>query len=132
MSATFFHVHEHTVPCSYVRGYARATADGSDDGLQLAVKQYVPLDNPNPRPGDVTILGAHANGFPKVSAEIFTARDHLTRQELYEPLWDELYQTLRKSSIRIRSIWIADVAWQGYSSVLNEAKLGNDRMPFVS
>lgn len=32
----------------------------------MAVKQYIPLDNPNPQPGDVTILGAHANGFPKV------------------------------------------------------------------
>jgi hypothetical protein len=34
--------------------------------LHLAVKQYIPLDNPNPQPGDVTILAAHANGFPKV------------------------------------------------------------------
>lgn len=48
-------------------------------------------------------------------------------QELYEPLWDELYLRLKAKSVRIRNIWIADVAHQGQSSVLNEAKLGNDR-----
>ncbi len=34
--------------------------------LHLAVKQYIPKSNPNPRPGDVTIIAAHANGFVKV------------------------------------------------------------------
>jgi hypothetical protein len=34
------------------------------------VKQYIPLDNPKPQPGDVTILAAHANGFPKVCNEL--------------------------------------------------------------
>ncbi|KAF2156110.1 alpha/beta-hydrolase [Myriangium duriaei CBS 260.36] len=111
MSSAVFALHEHTLPCSYIRGYSRATVDGTDSRLQLAVKQYVPLDNPDPQPGDVTILGAHANGFPK---------------ELYEPLWDDLYHSLAKLNIRIRGIWISDVAWQGYSSVLNEDKLGND------
>lgn len=77
----------------------------------MAVKQYIPKDNPNPRPGDVTIIGAHANGFPK---------------ELYEPLWDDLLARAQKNNFRIRSIWIADVAQQGQSSVLNEALLGND------
>lgn len=48
-------------------------------------------------------------------------------QELYEPLWDELLQQSNKLSFRIRGIWIADVAHQGQSSVLNEDKLGNDR-----
>lgn len=48
-------------------------------------------------------------------------------QELYEPLWDELLQRSNKLSFRIRGIWIADVAHQGQSSVLNEDKLGNDR-----
>lgn len=48
-------------------------------------------------------------------------------QELYEPLWEELYQRLKQNNIRIRSIWITDVAHQGQSSVLNEDKLGNDR-----
>lgn len=48
-------------------------------------------------------------------------------QELYEPLWDELYQRLKAKGIRIRDIFIADVAQQGASGVLNEQKLGNDR-----
>ncbi|KLO85796.1 host-specific AK-toxin Akt2 [Fusarium fujikuroi] len=77
----------------------------------LAVKQYVPHDNPNPQPGDVTIIGAHANGFPK---------------ELYEPLWDELYDRARQQDLRIRSIWIADVWNQGQSGAINERVLGND------
>lgn len=34
--------------------------------FRLAVKQYTPLENLSPQPGDVTIIGAHANGFPKV------------------------------------------------------------------
>ncbi|KAF5653143.1 host-specific AK-toxin Akt2 [Fusarium sp. NRRL 25303] len=77
----------------------------------LAVKQYVPHDNPNPQPGDVTIIGAHANGFPK---------------ELYEPLWDELHDRARQQDLRIRSIWIADVWNQGQSGVINQGVLGND------
>jgi hypothetical protein len=62
-----FHVIEHIVPCQHIREYPGATINGQADGLQLAVKQYIPLDNPNPEPGDVTILAAHGNGFPKVS-----------------------------------------------------------------
>jgi hypothetical protein len=48
-------------------------------------------------------------------------------QELYEPLWDELYKETKKQGLRIRSIWMADVAWQGQSGILNADKLGNDR-----
>lgn len=42
-------------------------------------------------------------------------------------MWDEMHQRLKAEGIKIRSIWIADVAHQGQSSVLNEDKLGNDR-----
>jgi hypothetical protein len=42
-------------------------------------------------------------------------------------MWDEMYAKLRASGVKIRGIWIADVAHQGQSSVLNENKLGNDR-----
>lgn len=66
MSPLHFSVHEHTVPCSHIRGFERATADANDEQLQLAVKQYIPLDNTDPQPGDITIIGAHANGIPKV------------------------------------------------------------------
>ncbi|KAF4556919.1 Alpha/beta hydrolase-like protein 5 [Elsinoe fawcettii] len=111
MSSSVFTVKEHIVPCSHIRQYNRATLSGKEERLRLAVKQYVPQDNPNPQEGDITILAAHANGFPK---------------ELYEPLWDALHARLATQNIKIRSIWISDVAWQGYSSVLNEHLLGND------
>ena len=52
-------------------------------------------------------------------------------QELYEPLWDELHVQLKLKGIKIRNIWIADVAHQGESGVLNEKKLGNDRTPTI-
>ncbi|OJJ97834.1 hypothetical protein ASPACDRAFT_31733 [Aspergillus aculeatus ATCC 16872] len=106
-----FRVVEHTVECQHIREYPAATANEQEDILNLAVKQYIPLDNPNPQPGDVTILAAHANGFPK---------------ELYEPLWEEIYARSKANGFRIRSIWMADVAHQGQSSVLNEDLLGND------
>ncbi|KAG4255272.1 hypothetical protein FPRO04_03805 [Fusarium proliferatum] len=100
-----------TGPPIHSREYLAETANGNEDIPKLAVKQYVPHDNPNPQPGDVTIIGAHANGFPK---------------ELYEPLWDELYDRVRQQDLRIRSIWIADVWNQGQSGVINERVLGND------
>jgi hypothetical protein len=62
-----FKITDHVVPCQHIREWPRATADGDDADLSLSVKQYVPLDNLAPRPGDVTIVAAHANGFPKVS-----------------------------------------------------------------
>jgi hypothetical protein len=61
-----FRVVGHEIPCQYIREYPAATANEQEDTLHLAVKQYIPLDNPNPQPGDVTIIAAHANGFPKV------------------------------------------------------------------
>ncbi|KAI9151770.1 Abhydrolase domain-containing protein mpaH [Paramyrothecium foliicola] len=109
--STVFNVHEHVIEASHIREYARATSNTQEEVLKLHVKQYVPKDNADPADGDVTIIGAQANGFPK---------------ELYEPLWDDLYQELKKQGVRIRAVWIADAAWQGYSGVLNEGKLGND------
>ena len=106
-----FKIVEHRVPCAYIRDFPGATANNDSDLLHLAVKQYIPLDNPDPQPGDVTIIGAHANGFPK---------------ELYEPTWEDLLAQSRRHNFRIRSIWIADMAHQGQSSVENEELLGND------
>ena len=106
-----FHVVEHIVPCQHIREYPRAVLHEQETVLHLHVKQYIPIDNPNPQPGDVTIIGGHANGFPK---------------ELYEPLWEDLLHKSKKHNFRIRSIWIADVAQQGQSGVLNEEHLGND------
>ncbi|KAL4782810.1 Alpha/beta hydrolase family-domain-containing protein [Aspergillus varians] len=106
-----FRVIEHTVRCQNVRERLGAVKPGHENDLRLAVKQYIPLDNPNPGEGDVTLIGAHANAFPK---------------ELYEPLWDDIYERLLIHNRRIRSIWIADVAHQGQSGILNESILGND------
>ncbi|WEW55734.1 hypothetical protein PRK78_001167 [Emydomyces testavorans] len=111
-SSTFpFRVVEHVTPCQHIREYPHATSITQEETLYLSVKQYIPLDNPNPQPGDITIIGAHANGFPK---------------ELYEPLWEELLARSKKNGFQIRAIWIADVANQGNSSVMNEHALGND------
>ncbi|KAK2595435.1 hypothetical protein QQS21_006845 [Conoideocrella luteorostrata] len=108
-----FNIKEHVIGGSHIREYARATSDDQDAILKLHIKQYTPKDNPSPSKGDVTIIGSHANGFPK---------------EMYEPLWDDLHQELKKHGVRIRGIWIADCAWQGQSGVLNQSQslLGND------
>ncbi|KAF9886758.1 hypothetical protein FE257_011135 [Aspergillus nanangensis] len=111
MSTSIFDVKEHFVNAQHIREYPAATAERQEDVLQLALKQYVPRDNLSPKAGDFSIIGAHANGFPK---------------ELYEPLWEEIHHRLKAQGIAIRGIWIADVAHQGKSSMVNEQKLGND------
>ncbi|TWU77682.1 hypothetical protein ED733_008252 [Metarhizium rileyi] len=110
---TLFNVDEHIIDASHIREYAAATATSQDAALKLHVKQYTPKNNAFPRKGDVTLIGAHANGFVK---------------ELYEPLYDDLCQELEAAGVRIRDIWIADCAWQGQSGILNqeEGLLGND------
>lgn len=70
-----FRVVEHVLPSQYIREYPAATANEQEETLSLAVKQYIPLDNPNPQPGDVTIIGAHANGFPKVRSDLIGRLD---------------------------------------------------------
>ncbi|KAH7141060.1 Alpha/beta hydrolase family-domain-containing protein [Dactylonectria macrodidyma] len=109
--SSFFREVEHTITGHHSREYVTATKHGDEDVPKLAVKQYIPLDNPNPQPGDVTIVAAHANGFPK---------------ELYEPLWDEFYKRMTKHGVGVRCIWIADMWNQGQSGVLNEEILAND------
>ncbi|KAJ5153716.1 uncharacterized protein N7500_009155 [Penicillium coprophilum] len=106
-----FRVIEHVTRGQNIRERPGAVKAGHERDIRIAVKQYIPLDNPSPQEGDVTIIGAHANGFSK---------------ELYEPLWDEIYEELRSQNQSIRSIWIADVAQQGQSGVMNESILGND------
>lgn len=114
MSSSTFRLKKHVLETQHVRQFHHATISGDDEVLQICINQYTPLDNLHPQPGDVTIIAAHANGVPK---------------ELYEPMWDDLHAIAKKSgAFRIRNIWIADVAWQGESGVLNEHKLGKDRM----
>ncbi|OJJ51739.1 hypothetical protein ASPZODRAFT_127864 [Penicilliopsis zonata CBS 506.65] len=106
-----FQITEHVLPCQHIREYPRATATSQDETLHLAVKQYRPRDNLDPRPGDISIIGAAANGFSK---------------ELYEPLWVELHRALEQAGVAIRGIWIADAANQGASFALNKEKIGDD------
>lgn len=110
MSSSFKIVEHHT-PCQTIREYPQATSTYQEEKLYLSAKQYIPLDR-TPKEGDVTILAAHASAFPK---------------ELYEPLWEDLLKQSEKAGYGIRSIWMADVANQGASYVLNENKIGNDR-----
>lgn len=110
--STVFEIREHIIPCTYIREYPRGTATEQEDILQLAIKQYIPLENPNPSSGDITIVATHGSGLPK---------------ELYEPMFDDLLSQTRNLNFKIRSIWIADAAHHGASGVLNETKLGNDR-----
>ena len=64
--ASLYHIQEHTIAASHIREYARATSESQDEELSLSVKQYTPKGNTNPQHGDITIIAAHANGFPKV------------------------------------------------------------------
>ncbi|KIW28979.1 uncharacterized protein PV07_04830 [Cladophialophora immunda] len=108
---SLYNITEHKIPCQHIREYPKAVSATQEDVLHLAVKQYVPKDNLVPQPGDITIIAAHANGFPK---------------ELYEPLWDDLHAQAVQQGFRIRGIWMADVAQQGQSGIMNQELLGND------
>ncbi|RHZ57474.1 putative toxin biosynthesis protein [Aspergillus thermomutatus] len=107
-----FRVVEHIIPGQHIRENPHALKGRQETALKLAVKQYIPLDQTVPLPENaVTIIGAQGNGFPK---------------ETYEPLWQDLYARLRKCSIPVRGIWIADVSHQGASGVLNEHVQGDN------
>ncbi|KAB8231624.1 hypothetical protein ETB97_012210 [Aspergillus alliaceus] len=107
MTASQFRIKEHTIPCDSIREYHHAVK-GVGPELQLAVKQYIPLNNLDPSPDDITIIAGHANGIPK---------------ECYEPIWNDL---ITSTSVKVKAIWIADCSHQGASGVLNEQILGDD------
>lgn len=65
MSPAAFRVQEHSIPTSYIREYPRATAEDQEEDLYLAIKQYIPKKSFKAS-NEVTVIGAHANGFPKV------------------------------------------------------------------
>ena len=68
MALSNFYITEHKIPTCHVREYPRATVNGDDDVLHLAVKQYTPKRNAKAK-NSVTVIGAHANGFPKVCVQ---------------------------------------------------------------
>ncbi len=108
--AVLFQIDEHVIDSQHIRHHPGGSRD-QETALKLHIKQYSPLDNLDPKAGDFTIIAVHANGCIK---------------ELYEPLFEEILLATKNSDFQIRSIWIADVAQQGASAVLNEPKLGND------
>lgn len=65
--SSIFTVREHSIPTCHIREYPRALAsDDQEEELQLAIKQYTPKEDAGSAKNGVTIIGAHANGFPKV------------------------------------------------------------------
>ncbi|OOO03840.1 hypothetical protein OAory_01022510 [Aspergillus oryzae] len=112
MSSNNFRITEHIVPGCHIREYAGSTAGRQEDVLRLHVKQYTPLNPPEPlSPEAVTIIAAHGVGLAK---------------ELYEPLWNEILQRAERNNFQIRSIWIAEAASMGMSAIFNEDKLSID------
>ncbi|RDA95618.1 hypothetical protein CP533_1091 [Ophiocordyceps camponoti-saundersi (nom. inval.)] len=105
-----FNVREHVVSGCHIREYPGLTSGRQEDEMRLHVKQYTPRHQPL-QDGAVTLVAMQGIGFPK---------------ELYEPLWDTLYDHSRSHGYSIRNIWIADMAPQGMSSILNEKKLSMD------
>lgn len=65
MLTPLFQITEHVIPCQHIREYPHAVKS-ENAILQLAIKEYRPLNNLDASPGSVTIIGTHANGFPKV------------------------------------------------------------------
>ena len=106
-----FRVVEHVVKCQHTRDRPAGAELGRDNNLRLRVKQYVPEANKDPKPGDVTLIGAQANAFPK---------------EMYEPLWEDIHERLLAKGRNLRGIWVADIASQGQSGITNESLLGPD------
>lgn len=110
--ASPFVIEDHSFEGQHIREYAAALADSQEDAVWLHAKSYTPHEVvKNHERGDLTIIGFHANGFPK---------------EVYEPFFEILYERLKTQGLTVGSIWIADSASQGTSAVMNDEKLGND------
>ncbi|KAH3510194.1 hypothetical protein KXV55_002997 [Aspergillus fumigatus] len=102
-----FRVVEHIIPGQHIREHPHALRGRQETALKLAIKQYIPCDQTEPiLENAVTIIGAHGNRFPKMR--------------------EDLYAQLKKRSIPVRGIWIADASNQGASGVLNEHVQGDN------
>lgn len=75
MSSDHFLTTEHVIPASFVRGFARGLRDERSPYLRLSIKQYKPINNPQPQLGDPTIIFTHGTGIAR---------------ESYEPMFDAL------------------------------------------
>ncbi|KAI7914188.1 hypothetical protein M0657_008756 [Pyricularia oryzae] len=109
MSSTHFHVVKHTIDASHIRQYPRATANSQEEVLKLVIKQRY-------------YYWCRGGWCPKkINSYLY-----FFSQELYEPIWDDILDQASAHGFRIRSIWMADMAWQGESGLVNKGKLGND------
>ncbi|KAH8430139.1 uncharacterized protein LDX57_007809 [Aspergillus melleus] len=70
-----------------------------------------------------TVPSQHIREYPQATAVN-------QEDEAYEPFWVDIYQAANKSGLAIRGIWMADVAHQGVSGLVNEERLGNDPSAF--
>jgi hypothetical protein len=63
-----FKIVEHTLPGQHIREHPHGLSGRQEDVVQLAIKQYIPLDQPTPVPHNaVTVIGVHGNGSLKVN-----------------------------------------------------------------
>lgn len=122
---------EHTIPASHVRGFARGIIDEEKHRLRLSVKQYVPRTTRDPAPGDPTIIFAHGVGSSKESYEPFL--DGLLLQQQQQPQQQKQEQQEQPAHdaslsqpLRLRAVWIPDIAWHGASYQLNRAIIGDE------
>lgn len=62
-----FKIIEHTIPGQHIREHPHSIKGRQEAALQLAIKQYIPIDRSDPIPDNaVTVIGVHGNGAPKV------------------------------------------------------------------
>ncbi|KAJ5634797.1 alpha/beta-hydrolase [Penicillium herquei] len=111
MAPKYFDVIEHRVLSSYVREYAGATVLNQEDHLYLPVKQYVTQNPTQNKLPPVTIVACASAGNPI---------------EVYEPIWETLYEQSVELGFNIGSIWMADPVNQGKGESINAGKLGDD------
>ena len=131
-----FQVTEHVIDSAHIR-QRRGAVSCDAESLKLSVKQYVPLANLEPKPGDVTIIAGNSNIAVKEMFEPFFAsilKHHLegeTSRTQAGPDHHSLSSGLANGSDsnttrpRIRGIWIADFTHHGHSYILNEHNIGN-------
>lgn len=107
MSTTWFSIRNHRVSVPRGNNHRR----GIERTLLLAVKQYTTKTRRGN--GGFTFIAAQANACPK---------------EIYEPLWDRMHEAAATEGITICNIWMADVAYQGESGMLNKHEDYDDEM----
>jgi hypothetical protein len=65
-----FKIIEHVAPGQHIREYHHSVKGRQETIIQIAIKQYIPLDLPDPIPEDaITIIGVPGNSAPKVRAQ---------------------------------------------------------------